>query len=273
MVVTVPATLPNLETIDIDGLRVLLKDTHEQLVATHEQLTARDQKIELLQLMIAKLRRMQFGRKSEKLDQQIQQLQLWLDELATEQEEQDGSPDLEATAKTESKSDDNHQGADSAQSAKASPVNKHGRRKLPGHLPREKQVHAPERETCSDCGNQLIKIGEDVSEVLEFVPGYFKVIEHVRPKMSCTCCETIVQEPAPSRPIERGLAGPGLLAHVVASKYADHLPLYRQAEIYARAGVDLDRSTLADWIGASSQLLEPLVDAVHDYVFGGVKLH
>ena len=105
------------------------------------------------------------------------------------------------------------------------------------------------------------RLGEDVTEVLEYVPARFKVIRHIRPKFSCRSCETITQAPMPSLPIERGRPGPGLLAHVLVSKYADHLPLYRQAEIYAREGVDLDRSTLADWVGKAAWLLRPLVDA------------
>ena len=109
-------------------------------------------------------------------------------------------------------------------------------------------------------------LDEDVSEVLEYIPASFKVIRHVRPKMSCRSCEHIVQAEAPSRPVEHGLAGPGLLAHVLVAKYADHLPLYRQSEIYAREGVDLECSTLADWVGAASYLLSPPVDRVRDHV-------
>ncbi len=97
-------------------------------------------------------------------------------------------------------------------------------------------------------------LGEDVSEVLEYVPASFKVMRHVRPKLSCAGCERIVQAPAPSRPIERGLAGPGLLAHVLVAKYCDHQPLYRQAEMYAREGVELERSTLADWVGGTQPI-------------------
>jgi transposase len=119
----------------------------------------------------------------------------------------------------------------------------------------------------------LRKLGEDVSEMLEYVPASFFVIRHVRPKLSCSRCERIVQAAAPSRPIERGMAGPGLLAHVLTSKYADHLPLYRQSEIYARQGVELQRSTLADWVGGTSQLLTPLVDALRHYVISASKLH
>src|SRR5439155_2769686 len=92
-------------------------------------------------------------------------------------------------------------------------------------------------------------------------------------KLACTKCDSIVQEPAPNRPIDHGLAGPGLLAHVVVGKYADHLPLYRQSGIYARAGVELDRSTLAGWVGGASRILEPLVDAIRQYVLDATKLH
>jgi transposase len=151
---------------------------------------------------------------------------------------------------------------------KAKPV----RRPLPSHLPREDAIHEPAC-LCPRCGGALRKLGEDVTEELEYVPSHFKVIRHVRPKLSCRSCEAIVQALMPSRPIERGLAGPGLLAHVLVSKYADHLPLYRQAEIYAREGVDLDRSTLAGWVGGTAALLRPLVDALAREVMAAGKLH
>jgi transposase len=120
----------------------------------------------------------------------------------------------------------------------------------------------------------LRKLGEDVSEMLEYVPASFVVIRHVRTKLSCTKCDCIVQAEAPSRPIERGMAGPGLLAHVLVSKYCDHLPLYRQSEIYARQDVELERSTLADWVGGSAaSCSEPLVEALRRYVMAASKLH
>ena len=105
-------------------------------------------------------------------------------------------------------------------------------------------------------------LGEDVTELLDYVPGSFRVIRHVRPKLSCRSCETITQAPAPSLPIRRGRAGAGLLAHVLVAKYCDHLPLHRQAEIYAREDIDLSRSTMADMVGQSARLLRPLVDAL-----------
>src|SRR5687767_6908871 len=109
--------------------------------------------------------------------------------------------------------------------------------------------------------------------MLEWVPARHKVIRHVRPKFACARCESMLQAHDPSRPIARGVAGPGLLAHVLVSKYADHLPLYRQSQIYARDGIDLDRSTLADWVGGASKLLQPLVSALGRYVLQATKLH
>ena len=209
--------------------------------------SAQRAEIERLKMMIAKLRRTQFGRSSQQLDAMIDQLQLSLEELEVSQDEVT-SP-IEPAPRTVSR-----------------------RKPLPEHLPREIHVHQPESQ-CSGCGGKLRQLGEDVSEVLEYVPARFKVIRHVRPKLVCGCCEHIAQVPAPSRPIARGLAGPGLLAHVLVSKFVDHLPLYRQSEIYAREGVDLERSTLADWVGQSSQLLRPLINALERHVMSGHKVH
>ena len=242
-----PVTLPNLDRLDAAGMKALIISQHEQLVSHRSE-------IEHLKLLIAKLRRMQFGRKSEKLERQIEQLELKLEELET------AKLSLASEAVTKS-------------SAETASLVKPARQPLPEHLPREVKTHSPKEETCSACGGRLRPLGEDVSEVLEWVPGSFKVIRHVRPKLSCAGCERIVQAPAPSRPIERGLAGPGLLAHVLVAKYADHQPLYRQAEMYAREGVELERSTLADWVGGCSRLLEPLVEALHRHVMSAGKLH
>jgi len=245
--VTAPPALPDLDALDPAALKALI-------LAQHETLVSRETEIENLKLLILKLRRMQFGRKSEKLDHQIEQLELRLEDLEAEQTEslppQNGTP---------------------SQSTRT--PRRPARRPLPDHLPRETQTHEPEQTECPECGGTLRKLGEDVSELLEFVPARFKAIRIVRPKLSCADCAHIVQAPAPSRPIDRGLAGPGLLAHVLVSKFSDHLPLYRQAEIYERSGIDLDRSTLADWVGGSSRLLAPLVDALRRYVLSTRKLH
>jgi transposase len=259
---TLRATLPNLETLNPAALKALIFLQHEQLLSQSkellsksEQLASRDSEIEHLKLLIAKLRRMQFGRKSEKLDREIEQLELRLDELEATQAEKTVPSQTPAVA------------------APVANAVKSARRPLPEHLPRETRKYPPTQAVCPDCGGELKHLGEDVSEMLEYVPARFKVIRQVRPKLACACCERIVQAEAPSRPIERGIAGPGLLAHVLVSKYCDHLPLYRQSEIYAREGVELERSTLADWVGGTSALLAPLVEALRRHVMAATKLH
>jgi transposase len=144
---------------------------------------------------------------------------------------------------------------------------------LPDHLEREEHVLEPQESACPQCGGNLKPLGEDVSEQLEIVNAAFKVIRHIRRKKACACCDCIVQPAAPSRPIERGIAGPGFLAQILVSKFADHQPLYRQSAIYARHGVDLDRSTMARWVGACGALVRPLVDALQRYVLMPGKVH
>jgi transposase len=139
-------------------------------------------------------------------------------------------------------------------------------------LPRDIVTHATPC-ACPACGGVLRPFGEDVTEILDYVPGSFRVVRHVRPKLSCRACETIAQAPAPSLPIRRGRAGPGLLAHVLVAKYCDHLPLHRQAEIYAREDIDLSRSTLADMVGQVAALVRPLVDALAKHVMAGERVH
>ncbi|WP_027867328.1 IS66 family transposase [Massilia alkalitolerans] len=226
------------------------EQSEAQLAYLTAELSRRTAEIEHLKLVLAKLRRMQFGRKSEKLDQQIEQLELQLEDLEAEEAVAEAQAPMELA-----------------------PRKKAERKPLPPHLPREERVQAPAGDACPDCGGNLKHLGEDVSEQLEYVPASFRVIRHVRPKLACACCDTIVQAPAASRPIERGLAGPGLLAHVLVAKFADHLPLYRQSVIYAREGVELERSLLASWVGAAGTLLRPLVDALRRHVFAATKLH
>jgi transposase len=245
------APLPDLDTLDAAGLKALI-------LSQQEQLLARATEIEHLKLLLARLQRLQFGRKSEKVQRQIEQLQLRLDDLET------------------SEAESRHRAENALPPAAAAVIaatRKPARRPLPDHLPRETETHAPKHEACPACGGALRKLGEDVSEMLEYVPARFKVIRQVRPKLSCASCDCIVQAEAPGRPIERGLAGPGLLAHVLVAKYSDHLPLYRQAEMYAREGVELERSTLADWVGGTSRLLAPLNEALRQYVMSASKLH
>ncbi|EYD76786.1 Mobile element protein [Rubellimicrobium mesophilum DSM 19309] len=143
------------------------------------------------------------------------------------------------------------------------------RRPIPEHIPRQEVELTPAGDCCAGCGGTLRRLGEDVTEELEYVPGRFIVNRIVRPRLACSGCERFTQAPLPSRPIERGRPGPGLLAHVLVSKYADHLPLYRQSQIFDRDGLDLDRSTLADWVGKSTALLEPLAEAIGRHVRAG----
>ena len=133
-------------------------------------------------------------------------------------------------------------------------------------------THLAPGERCADCGGRLKRLGGDVTEELEYSPGRFVVKRIVRPRLACGGCEKFHQAPSPPRPIERGRPDPGLLAHVLVSKYCDHLPLYRQSRIFARDGVDLDRSTLAGWVGKATALLEPLADAVGRHVLAGRAL-
>jgi transposase len=255
-----PSSTPvEVDLFDHEAVRVLLgykdqllaeKDT--EIAVRDQKLTSRELEIAHLQLQIEKLRHAQYGASSEKHEHNLDQLELKLEELESEE-----AAEQAATPVTQELP------------AKNKPV----RKVLPKHLKREVITHIPVESCCPDCGGELRRLGEDVSEYLERIPETFKVIRHVRVKLSCTGCDKIVQTPAPPRPIERCLAGPALLAHVLTAKYANHIPLNRQSEIYAREGVELDRSTLAGWVGASSQLLAPLVEAVRRHVMAGSKLH
>ena len=254
-----PAALPD----NIRALRVLLlqrEDAHAAELATARAgLQEQVLRNELLKARLARLLRERFGASSERLRGEIEQLELLLGDLE-EQLAETAPPEPEEPAEPK------------AQTQRRKPA----RKPLPQHLPRDTVEH-PAPRACPRCGGSLLSLGrplgEDVTEVLEYVPGAFRVTRHVRPKLSCRCCEAIAQAPAPSLPIYRGMAGPGLLAHVLVGKYCDHLPLYRQAEIYARNGIDLDRSTLADWVGSTARLLRPLVDALATYVMSAARVH
>jgi transposase len=240
------ADLPN----DVEALKSLVLERGTALEAAEARLLSQKLELEKLRFEIAYLKRMKYGRSSEQLDQQLTQMQLTLE-------------DLESSLA---------QKPEALRLVPKEPSQKPVRQPLPQHLPREEVVH----ETpcvCPECGGRLRPLGEDISEMIEYVPERYRVIRHVRPKLSCTDCQKIVQAAAPSRPIARGLAGPGFLAHVLVSKYCDHLPLYRQSQIYEREGLHLDRSTLSDWVGGSAALLQPLVDELGRYVMAASKLH
>lgn len=219
-----------------------------------EEIKALTMKVEDLQGQLAGHRKARFGSKSESLDQLAFDLQ-------------EDTEIAEAAAAQLADTGQNIGTVDDDKRKKR----KHSRAPLPDHLERQPELLSP-GETCVDCGGSLRVLGEDVTQELEYIPGRFVVREIVRPRAACSCCEAFTQAPLPSRPIERGRAGPGLLAHVLVGKYCDHLPLYRQSEIYAREKVDLHRSTLTDWVGRSAVLLEPLADHIGKLVRAGSAL-
>ena len=237
----------------INALQSLVAAQSEQLAAQDAALVYRDAVIEKLKLQLATLRRARFGSSSETLDRLADQLELTLEERET--------TFPPASQETVHETDD--------RSVRTKPV----RTPLPDHLPREDRIHdAP--GTCPICGEtHLLKHGEDVTEVLDYIPASFRVIRHRRPKYICSGCDHTVQAAVPGLPIARGKPGAGLLAHLLVRKYGDHLPLYRQSRIYEREGVPLPRSSLADWVGRSTALLTPLTEALERHVLSADRLH
>lgn len=223
------------------------------VVALQSELYVKTLHIEKLRAELALLKRARYGQSSER----IEQLELLIGDL----EEDEAEHDVQQAA------------AMPSPAVKPGTSRPRGRQPLPAHLPRERVEHEPAC-ICPACGSsKLSRIGTDERELLEYVPSHFKVVVHVRPKMSCRQCEAITQPPMPSLPIERGRPGPALLAHVLVAKYCDHAPLYRQSGIYARAGIEIERSTLADWVGRCAALLRPLADAIARHVETGAALH
>src|SRR6202000_1399732 len=165
------------------------------------------------------------------------------------------------------------QAATRAQTVRSFQRKRPSRKPFPDHLPRERVV-IPAPANCPCCGsNGLSKLGEDITETLEVIPRQWKVIQTVREKFSCRACERITQPPAPFHPINRGRAGASLLALALCGKFGNHLPLNRQSEGFAREGIDLDVSTLADWVGACTATLAPLVALIRAHVFGAARIH
>jgi transposase len=235
--------------------------SEERAAIAESRASGLEAEVETLRLTIAKLRRDKFGASSERGARLIDQLELQLAELEERIAQDQAAAEMAAPPRTE-------QNATSGRETRRKPA----RRPLPEHLSRERIVH-PAPSACPCCGGPLRRLGEDITETLEHVPAQWKVIQHVREKFSCRRCEAITQPPAPSHPIARGRAGPQLLAQVLFGKYGAHLPLNRQSEIYAREGVELDVSTLADWVGACAATLMPLVEAIASHVFVAERIH
>ena len=232
------ANLPD----DVDALRAIIVTQAKELADQTLRLQARDTLIETLKAQLALLRRSRFGASSEKVDRAIEQLELALEEI-------------EASA--------SEGGAPLTAGERDTPRAKPSRQPLPEHLPRHDVVHELADCACPACGGRdFLKAGSAVTEMLDYVPASFRVIRHHQPRFVCKGCDTQITARMPTPPIERGKPGPGLIAHVLIAKYCDHLPLYRQSGIYAREGVDLARSTMADWVGRANVLLSPLVGAL-----------
>ncbi|MEW5191364.1 IS66 family transposase [Citrobacter freundii] len=223
------------------------------LARAEEKIENEEREIEHLRAQIEKLRRMLFGTRSEKLRRQVEE--------------------AEALLKQQEQQSDRYNGRDNDQQVPRQLRQSRHRRPLPDHLPREINRLEPAETCCPDCGSDMAYLSEVSAEQLELVSSALKVLRTVRVKKACTRCDCIVEASAPSRPIDRGIAGPGLLARVLTAKYCEHLPLYRQCEIFARQGVDLSRALLSNWVDACCRLMAPLDEALYRYVMDCRKLH
>jgi transposase len=242
---------------DLASAHALIIAQRAALIAAQSEAQHRALLIEKLKYTIRKLRHERFGQSSER-GALLDQLELQLADLEEDAAQAETAAQMTAAEKITVPSFERRRPA---------------RRPLPEHLPRQRIVY-PAPSACPCCGDhRLRKIGEDVTETLELVPRQWKVIQHVREKFSCRACEAITQPPAPSHPIARGRAGPKLLAHILFAKYGLHLPLNRQSDVYAREGIALDVSTLADWVGAAAATLMPLVDVIRTHVFAAERIH
>ena len=252
---------------DLASAQALIIAQRQALTAAQERAAAAESEaqygallIEKLKFTIRKLRHERFGQSSER-GALLDQLELQLADLEADAAQAQALAQIAAAVTSEKTT------------VQSFERRRPARRPLPEHLPRERIVY-PAPSTCPCCGGTTLrKIGEDVTETLELIPRQWKVIQHVREKFSGRMCEAISQPPAPSHPIARGRAGPKLLAHILFSKYGLHLPLNRQSAVYAREGVELDVSTLADWVGAAAATLMPLVTEIRGHVFAAERIH
>jgi transposase len=243
---------------EIDALRAALAAEQQARRQAEARAVGAEAMIAHLKLLIAKLRHDRFGASAERGRKLLDQLELQLEELET---------DAGETAAAQEAQDEQD----------ATPGRPFARRKpvrgpLPEHLPRERRV-LPGPSACPCCGGKLAKLGETITESLEVIPRQWKVIQTVREKLTCRACATITQPPAPFHPIARGRAGPNLLAMILEAKFGQHLPLNRQSETFAREGIALDVSTLADWVGACTAALAPLTALIRRHVMAAERLH
>jgi transposase len=221
-------------------------------------LRVHDQLVQALRLRIAKLQKLAFGKSSEKIEREIEQLELALEDLLLAVAEGDEAPI------------DEGQNEPAAGDLCAPALRR--RPRVSDATPRERRELDP-GTCCADCGGDLRVVGEDVSELLDMIAAQMKVVQIARIKKSCRRCERMVQEPAPSRPIPGSMAGPNLLAHILVAKFDDHLPLYRQHEIFARMGADIPETTLVGWCGRAMKTLSPLIERIEADIMGSDLLH
>ncbi|EGB64404.1 ISSfl3 OrfC [Escherichia coli TA008] len=260
---------------DIELLKAMLRKQQSRLRQYTCQVAGYEQEIERLKAQLDRLRRMLFCQSSEKkrhkLENQIRQAEKRLSEL---ENRLNTARNLLEDASSVTDSPDTSPPSENPIASKPESLGRKSSRKpLPAELPRETHRLLPAETSCPACGGVLKEMGETISEQLDIINTAFKVIETIRPKLACSRCDHIVQAPVPSKPIARSYAGAGLLAHIVTGKYADHLPLYRQSEIYRRQGVELSRATLGRWTGAVAELPEPLYDVLRQYVLMPGKVH
>ncbi|MEN8749663.1 IS66 family transposase [Marivita sp.] len=249
---------------DPAALKSLVAAQQAEIAKMSASLRAHDLLVQALRIRIAKLKKQKFGASSEKIEREIEQLELALEDLKV------------ATAETDSASCDEDETLeqDPPSEEGKTPPEKTARRRprVSKNTPRERRELDP-GDNCPDCGGELRVVGEDVSELLDMIAAQIKVIEIARVKKSCRRCETMVQEPAPSRPIPRSMAGPSLLAFILVSKFDDHVPLYRLNEIFARMGADIPDTTMVDWCGGAMKALNPLIKRLEKDVMSSPVLH
>lgn len=232
-----------------------LNNNIQSLTIENQSLTSENQS---LKEQLALLKAKRYGKSSEKLDKQIEELELKIEEN-----------ELILGFKTEPNNANSDKSIVTSNDSKQKPK----RQKLPDHLPREDVVLKP-IDQCHACGGvEFRKISDDIAETLEYVPASFKVIRHIRPRCACINCEQIVQAYPPSKAIDKGKPGAGLLAHILIQKYCNHLPLYRQSQIYEREGVEISRTTMASWAGQCARLLEPIAKAIQQCIFSSKQIH
>jgi transposase len=241
----------------LSSSHITLHTRYSELESNHTELLKKNTElsnyIALLEERLRLLKAKRFGKSSEKLERQIDVVERLLEEEESL---------LGFNLKPGAASKENTQEKGKAK-----------RKKLPSHLPREEVVLEPEAK-CDSCGGKSFrKIGEEVSEILERIPESYKVIRYIRPRCACTNCDNIVQAYTPSKVIDKGIAGPGLLADIFVNKFSNHLPAYRQSQMFEREGIDISRSTISSWLGQGAQLLEPIADLIREYVISCNQIH